>query len=748
MSALGAQLSFENATLIKTAYDPKHAIHDGSLFLMGNGYLGMRGTFMEAQKEDYAGIIVTDTWDNADGKWEELATVMNGLFADIIGEGESVFNRPWTAFRRTLNLANGITTRTVSVDIAGTTLTIEEEKFASLDDLHLIPMRVKLHATRPLTLELIQGIDADVWSLNGTHLQGVTFTREDFGLLSHARLSQTKDRLTVGVACDLDTIVKKPLSITSQSQLELTPSSPAQWTQIMAVASCNDTADPAAFIQEKLRQKLDYDTLKEASIKAWEEKWKPFDVRITGDAVDDFALRFNTYHALIATPTHKPLPIGARGLSAQSYQGAAFWDQEIYNMPMYLYAQPDVAKTLLMYRYHTLGGAREKAKKHGYEGAFYAWISGKTGKELCPDFFFKDVLSGRPIRNHFNLWQIHISFDVGYAVLRYVKQHHDEPFMRKYGLEMLIEISRFLASRVAYIPHRDRYELIRVQGPDEYHENVDNNAFTNYQAHYVLKETLQALDEYTPKNPAILPRDDELALWQSIAAKLYVPAVNEEGLIEQFDGYFDLESIVPAHKVTERLIDPEEYYGYPNGITVFTQCLKQADTVQLFSAHPELFDEEVKRTNYHYYEPRTLHFSSLSPTTHALVAARLGLLDDAYRHMKKALFIDLLNTNEAVSGGTFIGGMHTANNGASWAVVAEGFAGVAYDNGLVMNPHLPNAWKSITLPLYIDGALRTFQITHTQITRTDQAPGAITLRVQGTSHTLNAGDTLTYTHSS
>ncbi len=748
MHTLGNDLKFEQTTLVKTQYDLKNAINDGSLFLMGNGYLGMRGTFMEGKKTDYAGIIVTDTWDNADGKWEELSTVMNGLFADLRRDGQSIYKKPWMDFKRSLDLATGITTREVTIRLNDVNVTIKEEKFASMDDVHVIPMRVSVTADGPIDLNLSQGIDADVWSLNGTHLKDVSFDSNDLGLYSQARLSSAQDTIAVATQCDVHEIVKQPLAITSETRITLSPDTPYTWEQIMVVTSSNETDDPNAWVQKKLKDLDSYDTLKTASIHAWEEKWAPFNVRIKGDDTDDFALKFNTYHALIATPTHKPLPIGARGLSAQSYQGAAFWDQEIYNMPMYLYANPEVAKNLLLYRYHTLDGAREKAKKHGYEGAFYAWISGKTGKELCPDFFFKDVLSGRPIRNHFNLWQIHISFDVGFAILRYVKQHQDAAFMRDYGLEMLIEISRFLASRVAYIPHRDRYELIRVQGPDEYHENVDNNAFTNYQAHYVLKETLKALEDYTLQNQAILPNEDELKLWQSIEAKLYLPKENEDGLIEQFDGYFALESIVPAHKVTERLIDPEEYYGYPNGITVFTQCLKQADTVQLFSVHPELFDEEVQRTNYHYYEPRTLHFSSLSPTTHALVAARLGLVDEAYKHMKKALFIDLLSTNEAVSGGTFIGGMHTANNGASWAVVAEGFAGVAYDNGLVMNPHLPKAWESITLPLYIDGALRTFEITHKTIKRTDQASGPITIWVQGTSHTLKSGEKIAYTHSS
>jgi len=506
MIQLGPHLTAEGTTLIKTHYTPKQAINDGSLFLMGNGYLGMRGTFMEAKKDAYAGIIVSDTWDNADGKWEELSTVMNGLFADIMWNDASVFTRPWQDFKRTLDLKTGIATREVTLDLDGTQLTVKEEKFASMADRHTLPMKITLTASRAIDLTLIQGIDADVWSLNGTHLKDVSFSEIPGGLAAEATLSNADTHVVVGMKAPLHTIVKKAHAIHSHRAVSLTPDTPVTFEQIMVVTSTNDHPNASQFVQDTLHACPSFDALKEASIQAWETIWRPFNITIEGAKDDHVALMVNTYHALIATPRHKPLPIGARGFSAQSYQGAAFWDQEIYNMPMYLYAEPEVAKNLLLYRYQTLSGAKEKAKKHGFEGAFYAWISGKTGEELCPDFFFKDVLSGRPIRNHFNLWQIHISFDVGFAVLRYVEQHQDHEFMRDYGLEMLSEISRFLASRVAYIPHRERYEIIRVQGPDEYHENVDNNAFTNYQAHYVLKETLRALEQHRDVEGAFYPR--------------------------------------------------------------------------------------------------------------------------------------------------------------------------------------------------------------------------------------------------
>ncbi|MFP4187699.1 MAG: glycosyl hydrolase family 65 protein, partial [Acholeplasmataceae bacterium] len=172
-----------------------------------------------------------------------------------------------------------------------------------------------------------------------------------------------------------------------------------------------------------------------------------------------------------------------------------------------------------------------------------------------------------------------------------------------------------------------------------------------------------------------------------------------------------------------RLIDPEEYYGWPTGIAVFTQVIKQADLIQLFALHPNLFSAEVQRANYLYYEPRTLHFSSLSRSTHAIVAARLGLLDEAYEKFEKAVMIDLLNTNESVSGGTFIGGIHTAANGASWQMVVHGFLGLRLEGAIAqLSPRLPNAWDSVGLSLVLEGVRIALEVTRTRIRITPEKP--------------------------
>lgn len=694
--------------IVKNRYDRDMAITEGTNFMIGNGYLGYRGTFFEDTKEDYVGCIVTDTWDNADGKWEELCTVPNALHTTLTIDGKLFDLEEASSFERSLNLKDAITSRKVKTNILGKNIEINEEKFASYEEKHVVAMRIQIVSDEDAKLIINTGIDTDVWSINGNHFSKEEQIINDQYQAVRLTTKSYKDEIIVleknDIPCEKVTYNEKYYTY----QCELKKDQPLTLIKYMIVVSSNDVESPIEHAENISKSIENYQTFKQKHVNQWKNIWQNLDVKIKGNLIDQVGLRFNIYHAIIATPMHKSLPIGARGLSCQAYQGAAFWDQEIFNTPMYLYSWPSVAKNILIYRYNTLKGAKSKAKKHGFEGAFYAWISGKTGEELCPDFFFKDVITNRDIRNHFNVWQIHISPDIAYTIQKYVEVTKDQEFLYQYGIEMIFEITRFLASRVNYKPRKNRYEINQVQGPDEYHENIDNNAFTNYQTYYTFVAALQYLDKPTKEVEAVIQKlqltDEEMNLWRDIKEKLYLPSPNEQGIIEQFDGYFDLESIVPAKKVTERLINKEEYYGWPNGITVYTQCLKQADVVQLFHLYPNLFSRDIMKKNYQYYEPRTLHFSSLSPSIHSIVASHIGNKEEAYKYFKKSLMIDLLNTNEAVSGGTFIGGIHTAANGASWQMVINGFAGLTYEeNHIELNPNIPEEWEGLSFSIYVRG---------------------------------------------
>ncbi|MDD3123237.1 MAG: hypothetical protein PHC62_06990 [Candidatus Izemoplasmatales bacterium] len=704
----------------KDSYNLKEAIADGSNFMIGNGYLGYRGTFAEDNIDDYQGCIVTDTWDKADNKWEELCNVPNALFLKLHYRSNPInLKDDLIDFQRKLDMRYAITSRYVTKMIDDEiVLSLYEEKFASYKKKNLVMMKYVITSSVDVTLDVESGIDILTWNINGTHLQNheLYATNKGIGVTSSTFLYH--DTVVVFESSSLPNL-NDELIITHE--IHLRSNEPFIIYKTMIVTSSNEDSNP----KEKVKQIVDslesYNDELNAHKKEWDNIWNQFDITIKGDNLAQVGYRFNTYHAIIATPTHKNLPIGARGLSCQAYQGSAFWDQEIYNLPMYLYASPDYAKHLLSYRYDTLDGARRKAKNNGFEGAFYAWISGKTGDELCPDFFFKDVITDRKIRNHFNLWQIHISPDIAYSIKKYYDVTNDREFLLNKGLEMLFEITRFLCSRVYYLPSKDRYEIIRVQGPDEYHENVDNNAFTNYQSYNAFKWALEvkndfSIEEITSVYKKINVTPKELELWEDIYKKLYLPKPNANQVIEQFDNYFTLESIVPASDVTKRLIHEEEYYGWPNGIAVFTQCLKQSDVLQLFHLYPHLYSNEIMKANFNYYEPRTLHFSSLSPSIHSIIASRIKDKEKARDYFYKSLSIDLMNTNEAVSGGTFIGGMHTAANAAAWQMIVHGFAGFSYEfDTLYLNPFFYDELKELSFKLCIKNQHLTFTITKNDI---------------------------------
>ena len=721
-------LTFEERwVLVEHRYESARNASAGGLFLIGNGYLGYRGTLADQRASDHVGLVLTDTYDNADGTWTELCTVPNPLYATI-----EIDRRPLDlattdrrAYRRSLDLSRAVWAFQAETDA----VTIEEQRFVPLERRQVLARRFTFRAKRNLELGLTVGIDGRVWSIHGQHLGEQRGTIDEDTAWIVARTFEhgygiavaARSQVAVGATALLEPIRATADAVDHRLQLRLPAGQTLVLDTFAAVGSSNDLApttvrpgprpeslDPlVTHVHDRLdaAESAGYEALLAEHTTAWSAVWERHDVVIAGAELSTAALRFNTYHNVIATPRHTDhLPIGARGLSCQVYQGAAFWDQEIFNLPMFMYSDPAPARNVLVYRHKTLAGARRKARRLGYRGAYYAWVSADSGDEICPAYFFRDVLTGRPIRNHFNDWQMHISPDIAYAIARYVRITGDDAFLLQHGAEVLFEIARLLYSRSYLRPDLGRYELVRVLGPDEYHENVDNNFFTNYQARFAADYAVRVYAQLAEHHPDDLQRiaaaieldAAEPDAWRDFAARLFVPGPDARtGLIEQFSGFFDHEDTTPE-ALRRRLIDPSEYWGWPNGVAVATQVSKQADVVQLFALHPDAFDPEIVARNWEYYEPRTQHGSSLSPSVYAVVAARLGNVAQAERYFSRSLMIDLLDTNKAVSGGTFIGGIHTAACGASWQIAVLGFAGLReIEGGYTLRPHLPPTWDGI-----------------------------------------------------
>ncbi len=406
------------------------------------------------------------------------------------------------------------------------------------------------------------------------------------------------------------------------------------------------------------------------------------------------------------------------------YKGAIFWDTEIFMLPFFIYTFPALARNLLLYRYHTLDGARRKAREYGYRGAYYAWESQEAGDDACTLYDVTDVFTNRPMRTYFRDKQVHISGDVVYAFWHYYVATGDISIWLDGGAEVIFECARFFLSYAYFNPDKQRYEILDVTGPDEYHERVHNNAFTNRLVMHTLEICLQVVNILHTHAPDFLAQliekldfQSDLALIREMAPELYQPDVTTPGgLIPQFDGYFQLED--PALKdLLARKLHPHEYLGGGNGLATTTQILKQADVVLMLFLFGERYPLVTKAANWEYYEPRTEHGSSLSACSYSLIAAQIGKVDWAYKYFMKTATIDLTGEGKQYVGTLYIGGTHPAGNGGAWMSAVFGLCGIhCAGTTLSINPHLPANWQTVTLPFTVRGQKLHLTLTRESVT--------------------------------
>jgi kojibiose phosphorylase len=470
-------------------------------------------------------------------------------------------------------------------------------------------------------------------------------------------------------------------------------------------------ADAAVAHLERLFSDGGIASVVEAHCQAWDQRWRTAEVQIDGDLEAQRALRFAAYHLIsTANPEDERVSIGARALTGDSYKGHVFWDTEIYMLPFYIYTHPPTARALLMYRYHTLDGAREKARSLGYRGALYAWESADDGHETTPAM----VLSpdGKLIRVLCGELEQHISADVAYGVWHYWQATGDDAFFCEAGAEILLDTARFWASRV----HRGEdgcYHIQHVIGPDEYHEAIDDNAYTNLLAQWNLEQGVavaKLLEGRWPEQARGLfaklkLSHEEIGSWPAIAERIYTGFDSETGLFEQFRGYFQLKPINLAD-YEPRTAPMDVLLGRDR--TQQCQVVKQSDVIMLFALLWDRFSPEVRVANFHFYEPRTGHGSSLSPAGHSLVAARLGDMPLARRFFHQAAMIDLANNM-----GNAAGGVHAAALGGLWQAAVMGFGGMMLrPEGLAFLPHLPDAWSRLQFPVQWHGRQLIVTVHH------------------------------------
>lgn len=687
-------------TVIERAgYDPGQTADNGNRFLTGNGYMGVRGTLSESGPEDMAAVNLAGIYHQKGGAWREPLNAPNPLYWEAEGASLPACAGTLLSHRLALDIADGTFLRESAFSSSGGELHVRQERFCSMTQVHLLAQRVTLSASRPLPVSVRAGIDSRVWDIHGPHYERMDFSEEDGILVATA---VTDDKKTVCTALRLSIV--PAYSPSRDGGLFALCVRPAEGQSLSfefaaAVYTSADCADPRAAAIRAARLAPGYDALLSEQRQAWAALWDDARVTIEGDARAEFAVNYSLYHLISIAPRHaKSLSVPARGLSGQTYKGAIFWDTEMFMLDFYLGAMPQVAASTLRYRIQTLPGAKQKAAEYGLDGAFYAWESQEGGREGCSDYNVTDVFTGRPMRTYFRDKQIHISAAVVYGLKKYLDRTGDESLMLEGGAQVAVECARFYRSLMSKRIVKDSYDLADVVGPDEYHERVCNNAYTNEMARMTLTTACALCARYrTDAQP------EELRAFADAALRLKRQQPNPQtGVIEQFDGYFALED-VSVDTVRSRLKDPREYWGGAYGVAAHTQVIKQADVIAMLymlAGYPR----SVVEANYDYYEPRTEHGSSLSACMYALCACMIGRPEAAYPLFLTSAEADLRGGGKQWAGLVYIGGTHPAASGGAYMVLLFGFLGLRFEgDGFALHPCLPDGWKRVSMNVWHRG---------------------------------------------
>lgn len=686
--------------LEKKGLDLEQVKSSGDTFVIGNGHLGYRGTLEEYTKSQGVGLNIVGFYDRYSSKWRESVNVANPIYIKSYFNDKclSVLENTPLNHNITLDTEKRVFSRKTEFDDA----IITSSRFVSATKDNLIGFEYKLTAKSAGEYSILAGIDALIDEINGPHFATKKVYRKEGLIIFEGQTNESKVAyVKLKLICDSDYIEKKEENyrLTNEYKKNLEVGESICLVGVADIEANNfidETIDISSYAFK------DYLNLKDEHIKECLAQWSISQVVIDGPKDAQEGLDYSIYQLLSIAPHKYITSIPARGVSGQTYKGAIFWDTEVFMLPFYILTNPSVARGLVEYRIKGLKGAKKKAKDFGFRGAFYAWESQEEGYEACSLYNITDAKTGEPIRTYFADKQIHISADVIKALFDYSTRTNDYTLLNHGGLEAALEVARFYLS-YSSIDKNGVYHLNDVIGPDEYHERINDNTFTNYLVKDVISKTLKYFNELKEKSPykgsklltKIKMSEKELDDIIKFENNIYIPSTND--IIEQFNGYFALED-VKVEDVRKRLTTANEYWGKEASKT---RVIKQADVITLLALYPRDFSLDIAQRNFNFYEPYTEHGSSLSASMHSLVASRIGLKDKAYQFFMKTALADLGESTKKYAGGIYIGGTHPAANGGAYLSAIFGFAGLTYDGAKIkLQPHLPTELNSLTFKFY------------------------------------------------
>ena len=725
-----------------------------SMTSTGNEYMGMRGMFEEKYSGDtHKGIYLGGVWfpDKTRVGWwkngypEYFGKVINAVdfvSVDVKLDGESVdlAKDEFSDFELALDMKSGILTRSYVVKRGEKKVKLNFERFVSVDMKELYADRITVEnlSSASVEVEIESSIDADVFNEDSNY-------DEKFWNVLSKKKDQTTGRLVAETiennfgtpqfttemlmanVSDLDAKepVETDLKVSNVFAGTLEAGKKTVFEKRVVVVTSRDyaTLEDLDAAGEKLSAKQaesSFDELKAAQANGWAKRWEKADVVVEGNDESQQGIRFNLFQ-LFSTyyGNDARLNIGPKGFTGEKYGGATYWDTEGFAVPLYLaLADQSVTRNLLEYRHEQLPGAYHNAKQQGLDGALFPMVT----------------FNGIECHNEWEITfeEIHRNGTIAYAIYNYTRYTGDTEYVTHDGFDVLVGIARFWADRVHFSKRKGMYMIHGVTGPNEYENNVNNNWYTNMLAKWCLNYANEIADKVDADKTAELGlTSEERAKWHEIADNMYLPEDKELGIFVQHDTFLD-KDLTPVKDLPQDQLPLNQHWSWDHILR--SPYIKQADVLQGIYYFVERFTQEQKERNFDFYEPLTVHESSLSPSIHAILAADLHKEDKAFEMYSRTARLDLDNYNNDTNDG-----LHITSMTGSWLAIVQGFAGMrVIDDELQFAPFLPKEWTGYKFRINFRGRLLSISVSQ-EGTQIDLLKGDdLTIKLNGKDLKLTA----------
>ncbi len=742
--------------VVETSLDKENIRLGESITSIGNGYMGMRGNFEEDYTGDtHIGTYIGGVWfpdKTRVGWWKNgypqyfgksiNAVRLMGVHVKVDGETIDLNKCDVTEYYRELDMQTGIVLRNFTVSLPHGKVRVNVKRFVSLAQKELLAVSYAVTPNFGTEVEVRPYLDARVHNLDSNYQE--TFwdmleeeeTEDALGLLTKTKVNPfdtPRFAVAAAMSCWADGL-ELEAKLREEGYVEQTYIGyvqPGETALLEKFALCFTSRDYAenmlmtmALKSASRAREMGFDALYQDHASAWRARWHACDVQIVGDDRAQQGIRFNLFQLLSTySGDDARLNIGPKGFTGEKYGGATYWDTEAYCLPVYMaIAGQDVAKQLLLYRHMQLEGAYHNAKMQGLKGALYPMVT-FTGVECHNEW-------------EITFEEIHRNGAIAYAIFNYVTYTGDDSYLYAEGLDVLCGIARFYTDRVHFSKRAGKYMIHGVTGPNEYENNVNNNWYTNRIAAWSIQYFCDVCDMVSEDRKSKLQiTAGELAHMHDVTENMYYPVDAETGVFIQQDTFMD-KDLSPADTLPANQRPINQHWSWDK---ILRSCyIKQADVLQGLYFLDHLYDTENLKRNFDFYEPLTVHESSLSPCVHSILAAELGYYEKATEMYARTARLDLDNINNDTDDG-----LHITSMAGSWLSIAQGFAGMRTVNGLQLSPFLPDAWESYAFQFTYRKRLLHVEVKRGQVTITLISGDPLSLTLCGDEVTVR--DSVTHT---